>query len=142
MTCQWPLWPRRPRAIATCCPTASTQTRTLNAHIVTRLAIITKAALNSNRRKKSSRKMARNHSVQLTHHVTLVGKTRIQLKDVGKALALICVPREHRQNRKTQVPQTLKENLKQQGTLRLLIQVNPIPKRLIQNTNFATTPNT
>ena len=86
--------------------------------------------------------MARNHSVQLTHHVTHVGKRIIQLKDVGKVLAFTCVPRGHRQNKKTQMPQLLRENLKQPVTRWQLIQANPIPKSLIQKTNFATTANT
>ena len=64
--------------------------------------------------------------------MTHAGKRIIQLKDVGKALALTCVPRSHRQSKKTQMPQLLKENLKQPVTRRLLIQANPIPKRLIQ----------
>ena len=67
-------------------------------------------------------------------------KRTIQLKDVGKALALTCVPRGHRQNRKIQRHQTLRESQKEQATQRLLTQVNPTPKRLIQKTNFATTP--
>ena len=93
-------------------------------------------------KKKWRRKMERNHSVQPTHHVTHVEKRTIQLKDVSKALALTCVPGGHRQNRRTQMSQTLRENLKQQATQRLLIEVNPTPKRLIQKTNFAPTPNT
>ena len=47
--------------------------------------------------------MAKNHSVQVTHHVTHAGKRIIQLKDVGKALALTCVPRGHRQSKKRQM---------------------------------------
>ena len=46
------------------------------------------------------------------HAVTHAGKRIIQLKDVGKALALTCVPRGHRQNKKTQMSQLLRENLK------------------------------
>ena len=43
---------------------------------------------------------------------------------------------------KDTIPQTLKADLKEQAYQRLLIQVNPIPKRLIEKTNFATAPNT
>ena len=110
--------------------------------IVKRRDITTKAVLNSRKRKKWRRKMAKNHSVQLTHQVTHAGKRIIQLKDVGKALALTCVPRGHRQSKKMQMLQLRKANLKQPVTRRLLVQANPIPKRLIQKTNFATTPNT
>ena len=88
------------------------------------------------------RKMAKNHSVQLTHHVTHAGRRTIQLKDVGKALALTCVPRGHREDEKMRMLQLRKANLKQPVTRWLLVQANPIPKRLIQKTNFATTPNT
>ena len=70
------------------------------------------------------------------------GKKTIQLKDVSKALALTCVPRGHRQSKKVQMLQIWKANLKQPVFRRLLVQANPIPKRLIQKTNFATTPNT
>ena len=96
------------------------------------------------KKKKRRRKMARNHSDQLTHHVTHAGKRIIQLKAVGKALAFTCVPRGHRQNKKTQMSQLLREILKQPVTRWPLIQANPIPKRtkFIQKTNFATTPNT
>ena len=86
--------------------------------------------------------MAKNHSVQLTHHVTYAGKRTIQLKDVGKALAPTCVPRDPRQSKRMQMLQLRKANLKQPVTRRLLVQANPIPKRLIQKTNFATAPNT
>ena len=86
--------------------------------------------------------MAKNHSVQLTHHVIHPGKRIIQLKDVGKALALTCVPRGHRQSKKMQMLQPRKVNLKQPVTRRLLVRANPIPKKLIQKTNFATAPNT
>ena len=86
--------------------------------------------------------MARNRSVQLTHHVTHAEKRIIQVKNVGRALALTCVPRGLRQNKKMQMPQLLKEKLKQPATQWLSIQTNPTPKRLIQKTNFATTPNT
>ena len=86
--------------------------------------------------------MAKNHSVQLTHHVTHAGKRTVQLKYVGKALAPTCVPRDHRQSKRMQMLQPRKANLKQPVTRRLLVQANPIPKRLIQKTNFATAPNT
>ena len=142
VTCQWPPWPRRPRIRAICCLTASISTETPSAPIVRRRDITTKAVLNSKRRKRWMRKMARNRSVQLTHHATHAGKRIIQLKDVGKALALTCFPRGHRQNKKTQMPQLLREILKQPVTRWLLIQANPIPKRLIQKTNCATTPKT
>ena len=82
--------------------------------------------------KKWRRKMAKNHSVQLTHHVTHAGKRIIQLKDVAKALALTCVPKGHRQSKKMQMRQLRKANLKQPVTRRLLVQANPLPKRLIQ----------
>ena len=141
MTCQWPLWPRRPRIRAIYCLAASTPTKTPTAPIVKRRDIITKAVLNSRKRKKWRRKMAKNHSVQITHHVTHAGKRTIQLKDVGNALALTCVPRGHRKSKKMQMLQLRKANLKQPVTRRLLVQANPIPKRLIQRTNFATTPN-
>ena len=111
-----------------CCLTASTPTKTPNAPIVKRRDITTKAVLNSKRRKILRRKMARNRNVQLTHHVTHARKRIIQLRDVGKALALTCVPRVHTQNKKTQMPQLLRENLKQPVTRWLLIQANPIPK--------------
>ena len=65
--------------------------------------------------------MAKNHSVQLTHHVTHAGKRTIQLKDVGKALVLPYVPRGHRQSRKMQLLQLRKANLKQPVTRRLLV---------------------
>ena len=94
------------------------------------------------KRRKWSRKMAKNHSVQPTHHVIHAGKRIIQLKDVGKALALTCVPRGHRQSKKMQMLQPRKANLKQPVTRRLLVRANPILKRLIQKTNFATAPNT
>ena len=93
------------------------------------------------KKKEMERKMAKNHSVQITHHVTHAGKRTIQLKDVGNALALTCVPRGHRKSKKMQMLQLRKANLKQPVTRRLLVQANPIPKRLIQRTNFATTPN-
>ena len=86
--------------------------------------------------------MAKNHSVQLTHHATHAEKRITHLKDGGKALALTCVPRGHRQSRKMQMLQPRKANLKQPVTRRLLVRANPIPKRLIQKTNFATAPNT
>ena len=86
--------------------------------------------------------MAKNHSVQITHHVTHAGKRIIQLKDNGKALALTCVPRGHSQSKEMQMLQPRKANLKQPVTRRLLVRANPIPKRLIQKTNFATAPNT
>ena len=94
------------------------------------------------KKKEMEAKDGTKHSAQLTHHVTHVGKRTIQPKDVGKALALTCVPSGHRQNKKSQMLQILKENLKQQATQWLLIQANPIPKRPIQKPNFATTPNT
>ena len=88
-----------------------------------------KAVLNSRRRKKWRRKTAKNHSVQLPHHVTHARKRIIQPKDVGKALALTCVPRGHRQSKKAQMLQLRKANLKQPVTRRLLVQANPIPKK-------------
>ena len=94
------------------------------------------------KKKEMEEKMAKNHSVQLTHHVTHAGKRTIQLKDVGKALAPTCVPRDCRQSKRMQMLQPRKANLKQPVTRRLLVQANPIPKRLIQKTNFATAPNT
>ena len=86
--------------------------------------------------------MAKNHSVQLTHHVTHAGKRITQLKDVGKALAPTCVPRDCRQSKRMQMLQPRKANLKQPMTRRLLVQTKQIPIRLIQKTNFATAPNT
>ena len=56
------------------CLTTSTPTKMPNAPIVMRRDIITKAVLNSRKRKKWRRKMAKNHSVQLTYHVTHAGK--------------------------------------------------------------------
>ena len=50
--------------------------------------------------------------------------------------------RPQTEQKDTQVPQIPRENLKQPVTRRLLIQANPIPKRPIQKTIFATTPNT
>ena len=86
--------------------------------------------------------MAKNHSVLLTHHVTHAGKRTTQPKDVGKAPAPTCVLRGYKRSTRMQTPQLPKLNLKRQVTRRPLAQANPIPKRQIQKTNFATTPNT
>ena len=86
--------------------------------------------------------MAKNHSVLLTHLVTHVGKRTIQLKNVGKEQVPTCVPRGYKRSKKTQTPQLQKANLKHQVTRRPPAQANPISKRQIQKTNFATTPNT
>ena len=53
-----------------------------------------------------------------------------------------CVPRDPRQSKRMQMLQLRKEKLKQPVTRRLLVHANPIPKRLIQKTNFVTAPNT
>ena len=45
------------------------------------------------KKKETEKKDVKNHSVQLTDHVTHAGK------DVGQALALTCVPRGHRQSK-------------------------------------------
>ena len=50
--------------------------------------------------------------------------------------------RPNRQSKRMQMLQPRKANLKQPVTRRLLAQAKPISKRLIQKTNFATTPNT
>ena len=69
-------------------------------------------------------------------------KRIIRPKDVGKALVFTCAPRGHRQIKQMQIPQILRENLKQTVIPWLLTQANPIPKRPIQKTSFARTPNT
>ena len=51
-----------------------------------------------------------------THHVTQAGKRTIQLKDVGKALAPTCVPRDPKQSKRMQMLQLRKANLKQPVT--------------------------
>ena len=79
-------------------------------------------------KKKMEEKDGKDHSVHLTHHVTHAGKRINQLKDVGKALALTCVPRGHRQSKKMQMLQPRKAILKQPVTRRLLVQANPIQK--------------
>ena len=94
------------------------------------------------KKKKWRKKMAKNHSVLLTHLVTHAGKRTIQLKNVGKVQVPTCVPRGYKRSKKIQTPQLQKANLKHQVTRQPPAQANPISKRQIQKTNFATTPNT
>ena len=94
------------------------------------------------KKKEMEEKDGKNHSVLLTHHVTHAGKRTTQPKDVGKAPAPTCVLRGYKRSKRMQTPQLPKLNLKRQVTRRPLAQANPIPKRQIQKTNFATTPNT
>ena len=91
------------RAITICCPMASTQIKTPNAHTARRRVTITKTARNSRRKRKRRTKTVKNLSVQLTHRVTHVAKRTTQPKGAGKALAPTCDPKGCRQNKLTEM---------------------------------------
>ena len=76
------------------------------------------------------KKKGKNHSVQHTH------PTERCWQGTGGHLQPKRTPTEE----KALMPQSQKETLKGRTTQKTLIQANP--KRLIQKTNFATTPNT
>ena len=56
--------------------------------------------------------MAKNHSAKHTHHVKLAGKRITHLKDVGKALEIIYVPRGPDKIKTPAMTQMVKENPK------------------------------
>ena len=86
--------------------------------------------------------MAKNHSAKHTHHVKLAGKRITHMKDVGKALEIIYVPRGPDKIKTPAMTQMVKENPKSSITQNIRLSPTHFKKSLNQKTTFATTPNT
>ena len=86
--------------------------------------------------------MARNRSVQFTHHVTHVGKKNHPTESCWQGAGAHLRPKRTQTEQKDTNASNSGGKLKQQATQWLLIQANPIPKRPIQKTNFPSTPTT
>ena len=70
------------------------------------------------------------------------GKTNHSTERCWQGAGAHLRPKRPQTWQKMQMLQPRKANLKQPVTRRLLVRANPIPKRLIQKTNFAAIPNT